>query len=60
MEEVVVDMSPDAGVGAAGERRRGAMMKVKDVIRLLEREGWFLVVRAAVTGNTNTRFGRDA
>jgi predicted RNA binding protein YcfA (HicA-like mRNA interferase family) len=44
MEEMVVDMSPDAGAGAAGERRRGAMMKVKDVIRLLEREGWFLVV----------------
>jgi predicted RNA binding protein YcfA (HicA-like mRNA interferase family) len=26
-----------------GQRRRGAMMKVKDVIRLLEGEGWFLV-----------------
>jgi hypothetical protein len=37
------------------------MMKVKDVIRLLEGEGWFLwLQRAAVTGNTSTRFGRDA
>jgi len=33
-------------------------MKVKDVIRLLEGEGWFLVARAAVTGNTSIRFDR--
>jgi hypothetical protein len=36
------------------------MMKVKDVIRLLEGEGWFLVARGAVTGNTSIQFGQDA
>jgi hypothetical protein len=33
-------------------------MKVKDVIRLLEEDGWFWLQRAAVTGNTSTWFGR--
>jgi hypothetical protein len=35
-------------------------MKVRDVIRLLEGDGWFLVESAAVTGNTSIRFGRGA
>jgi len=35
-------------------------MKVKDVIRLLEGRAGFWLQRAAVTGNTSTRFGRDA
>jgi len=34
-------------------------MKVKDVIRLLEGEGWFLVATRVVTGNTSIRFGWD-
>jgi hypothetical protein len=33
-------------------------MKVRDVIRLLEGEGW--LQRAALTGNTSTRFGPGA
>jgi predicted RNA binding protein YcfA (HicA-like mRNA interferase family) len=35
----------------------GAVMKVKDVIRLLEEDGWFLVATRQ-SGNTSTRFGR--
>jgi hypothetical protein len=35
-------------------------MKVRDAIRLIEDDGWFLVATAAVTGNSNTRQSRGA
>jgi len=28
-------------------------MKIKDIIRLLEQDGWFLLRRAVAIGNTN-------
>jgi predicted RNA binding protein YcfA (HicA-like mRNA interferase family) len=36
------------------------MMKVRDVIRRLEAEGWFLVETRGSHGNTGIRFGRGA
>jgi predicted RNA binding protein YcfA (HicA-like mRNA interferase family) len=36
------------------------MMKVKDVIRLLEGEGWFLVATRGSHRQYSTRTGRDA
>jgi predicted RNA binding protein YcfA (HicA-like mRNA interferase family) len=34
-------------------------MKIRDVIRMIEQEGWYLVRRRGVTGSINIRINRD-